>query len=135
MIYKDNVEVITVEDKAVQSITLPENKALALELLSNNTPVVEVAKRCGVSRTTIYHWMTQEPFKSALDDSRKLIVDELGYLVKERLTEMLCSENIYVTQYAISMWTKLSNKLEVNVKTEQSAPSSLDELLLEFNRK
>lgn len=134
MICNDNVEVITVEDKPVQSIILPDNKALALELLANDTPIVEVAKRCGVSRQTIYFWMTQEPFKSALDDSRKVIVDELGYLVKERLTEMLINDNLYAQQFAISTWAKMSNKLDVNVKTEPSVPSSLDELLLEFNK-
>lgn len=134
--YKENTEIIeTIKPEITNSIVLPQKKALALELLANNTPVVDVAKQCGVSRQTIYFWMTQEPFKSALDDSRRVIVDELGYLVKQRLTEMLVQDtNLYALEFAISTWAKMSNKLDVNVKTEPSVPSSLDELLLEFNK-
>ena len=97
--------------------------------------VKQVVEVTNVNLITVYRWMTKEPFKSALNKIKELILDELTGLATERLLEMLASDNIYAQQFAISQWSKLMASSEINVKVEEKAPKSLEDLLSKFDKK
>ena len=78
--------------------------------------------------------MTKEPFKSALNKTREVVLEDLNVLAKERLIEMMSSDNLYAQQFAISAWTKIMVKNEINLKVEQKEPRSLEELLAKINK-
>ena len=127
-------EIVGVGESGSAVIPLPEQKARALELLVQNVPVKEVATVLGVDRSSVYRWMTKEPFKSVLNKAREVVLDDLNALAKERLIEMMASDNLYAQQFAISAWTKVMAKNEVNLKVEQKEPKSLEELLAKINK-
>lgn len=138
---KDVLDITVVEANAPldpyvpEIINLPEQKALALELLTQDMLVKQVVEVTNVNLITVYRWMTKEPFKSALNKIKELILDELTGLATERLLEMLASDNIYAQQFAISQWSKLMASSEINVKVEEKAPKSLEDLLSKFDKK
>ena len=127
-------EILGIGESGSAVIHLPEQKARALELLVQNVPVKEVATVLGVDRSSVYRWMTKEPFKSVLNKTREVVLDDLNALAKERLIEMMASDNLYAQQFAISAWTKIMVKNEVNLKVEQKEPKSLEELLAKINK-
>ena len=127
-------EIVGVGESGSAAFPLSEQKARALELLVQNVPVNEVATIIGANRSSVYRWMTKEPFKSVLNKTREVVLDDLNALAKERLIEMMASDNLYAQQFAISAWTKVMAKNEVNLKVEQKEPKSLEELLAKINK-
>lgn len=115
-------------------INLPTLQAEALELLMQNVSVKDVANQIGMSERTVYRWMTKEPFKSALNKTKDIVVENLSALATERLTEMLCGDNLYAQQFAISQWVKMQKdtlKVEVDDKPKFN---TLEDLMTSINK-
>ncbi len=55
-----------------EQLTTQQNKAIEALLLTNT--IVRAAKRANVSEASIYHWMKQESFQTALREARRDIL-------------------------------------------------------------
>lgn len=133
MINNDNIGLIKLDHKDV-IINLPDVQAKALEMLVQNIPVKDVASQIGMSERSVYRWMTKEPFKSTLDKTKEVVVSDLSALATERLTEMLCSDNLYAQQFAISQWVKMQ-KDTVKVEVDDTPKfNTLEQLMASIKR-
>lgn len=121
MSYKDVIKTGPLE--------LPIKHAEVLELLLQGVAVKDIACIVGYSEGHIYRIMSEDPIKSKLKKSKEVVVEDLSVLATERLKEMLCSDNLYAQQFAVSQWIKMQKDIvKVEIDGEKKF-NSLEELM------
>jgi len=108
-------------------------KAIA-EILETGS-MEEAARRSGVSKTTLYEWMKQEPFRKRLEEARAEVFNEGLGIIKagtskaaRKLIELLDSRNEntrrLTAQEILALSLKISETQEIERRLER-----LEELL------
>lgn len=91
-------------------LVLSDNQFKALELyIGGNTPT-DIAKMCGISRTTFYDWLKKDEFKSELDRQQQEN--------KSRATQRISSKvDTYITELERIALTSKSDKTRTDALT------------------
>ena len=108
-----------------------EKKKRALEGIIKGESITSIAKEIGVNRSTIYHWLNNDPdFIATKEELENKLVDELYTIsMLEVKDALLNSSNDYYKVQIFQSLAKIkhSDKIEITNKV-----MSLDDLLQEL---
>jgi hypothetical protein len=64
-------------------------QAILIDLLAIGTPIVRAAEQGGVSRRTVYNWLENGAFRTALDARRRELADRVTELGQVAITALI----------------------------------------------